>query len=140
MVWLSDTQKIGVGLTGFGVFFTFMGIMLFFDSGLIAIGNVLFLSGVVLIIGPQKTGSFFFSKPQKLRGTICFFGGIVLVFMKWPVFGILLEAFGFVNLFGDFFPVALSFLRRLPIIGTFLCLPGVAHVLDRIAGVSSSPV
>jgi hypothetical protein len=39
-MWLSETQKIGVGLTGFGVFFMIMGMIMFFDGGLLAIGNV----------------------------------------------------------------------------------------------------
>lgn len=32
--------EIGIGLIGFGIFFTFLGIVLFFDRGLLALGNV----------------------------------------------------------------------------------------------------
>jgi hypothetical protein len=32
--------EIGIGLTGFGVLFTFLGIIFFFDKGLLAMGNV----------------------------------------------------------------------------------------------------
>jgi hypothetical protein len=39
-MWLSDLQKIGVGLTGFGMFFMILGILLLFDGGFLAIGNV----------------------------------------------------------------------------------------------------
>lgn len=40
MFEITDTQKIGVGLAGFGISFLFLGILLFFDKGLLAIGNV----------------------------------------------------------------------------------------------------
>jgi hypothetical protein len=107
-----------VALTTFGTLFMFLGIMLFFDAALLALGNVcssslrflsphshqvltqmLFLSGLTLIIGPQKT-FYFFARKQKLRGTACFIGGILLVFMKYAFIGMIVEIFGFLNLFG----------------------------------------
>lgn len=57
------------------------------------------MSGLTLIIGPSKT-LYFFARKQKMRGTICFFGGILLVFLKWPFVGMIVETFGFLNLFG----------------------------------------
>jgi hypothetical protein len=110
----------------------------------------LFISGLTLIIGPQKT-FYFFARKQKLRGTICFLGGILLVFFKWPFIGVVVETFGFLNLFGyvtsavqlsikskalsltflsysDFFPVIITFLRQLPFIGTALSLPYIREV------------
>ncbi len=129
--------------------------------------QILFLSGVTLIIGPSKT-FYFFARKQKLRGTVCFIGGILLVFFKWPFIGVIVETFGFLNLFGcvyflhhlsshpppfrsreavlyfyttpyvmpnltmyacrDFFPVILTFLRQLPIIGQVLSLPYIGGV------------
>ncbi|KAH8918403.1 putative GOT1-membrane protein required for ER to Golgi transport [Atractiella rhizophila] len=138
-MWLTDAQKIGVGLTSFGLLFFFLGILLFFDAPLLALGNILFLAGIVLLIGPQKA-FYFFARKQKLRGTLCFVIGIVLVFVKRPFVGMCLESIGFLNLFGDFFPVVLSFLRQLPVVGNFLLLPGVRQVTDRLAGVRQSPV
>lgn len=137
-MWLSDTQKIGVLLTGCGVFFMLIGVLLFFDGGLLAIGNILFLAGLTLVIGIERS-VFFFVRKGKIRGTVAFFGGILLVFLKWPVIGMAIELFGFINLFGDFFPVVLSFLRKMPVIGTFLNLPGISQTLDRIMG-SQLPV
>ncbi|TDL26208.1 Got1-domain-containing protein [Rickenella mellea] len=138
-MWLTDAQKIGVALTSFGGLFMLLGVVLFFDGGLLALGNILFVSGLTLIIGPQKT-FYFFARKQKLRGTVCFLGGILLVFLKWPFVGMLVETFGFLNLFGDFFPVILTFLRQLPVIGNVLSLPYIREVADRIAGSRQSIV
>ncbi|KAF8473024.1 Got1-domain-containing protein [Russula ochroleuca] len=138
-MWLTDMQKIGVGLTSFGALFMMLGIMLFFDGALLALGNILFLGGLFLIIGPQKT-FYFFARKNKLRGTACFLGGILLVFFKWPTIGVLVEMFGFLNLFGDFFPVIITFLRQLPFIGQFLNLPFIRPVVDRLAGSRTSVV
>ncbi|CDO68986.1 hypothetical protein BN946_scf184762.g2 [Trametes cinnabarina] len=116
-----------------------LGVILFFDGALLALGNILFLSGLTLIIGPHKT-FYFFARRQKLRGTACFIGGILLVFFKWPFVGVIVETFGFLNLFGDFFPVILTFLRQLPVIGQILTLPYIRDVADRIAGSRTSIV
>nr|KAJ3422613.1 Golgi Transport [Polyrhizophydium stewartii] len=132
-MWLSDSQKIGVGLTAFGIFFMLLGILLFFDGGFLAIGNILFLSGLALILGPVKT-VVFFTRPEKARGTVLFFLGVVLVFVRWPFVGICVELIGIVDLFGDFLPVVVGFLRKVPIVGAVLNLPGISHALDRIVG------
>ncbi|EJF65158.1 Got1-domain-containing protein [Dichomitus squalens LYAD-421 SS1] len=138
-MWLTDGQKIGVALTSFGALFMLLGVILFFDGALLALGNILFLSGLTLIIGPSKT-FYFFARKQKLRGTVCFIGGILLVFFKWPFVGVIVETFGFLNLFGDFFPVILTFLRQLPVIGQVLSLPYIRDVADRVAGSRTSIV
>lgn len=136
---MNDFRKIGIGLTTFGLGFTFLGILLFFDKGLLAMGNVLFLAGVTLIIGAQRSVRFFFQK-KKFKGSSFFFGGMVLVLIGFPLIGMGLEIFGFINLFGDFFPVAISFMRRMPIIGNILAIPGIKHVADKIAGAGKLPV
>ncbi|KAF5344173.1 hypothetical protein D9757_005693 [Collybiopsis confluens] len=107
-MWLTDGQKIGVALTTFGALFMLLGVMLFFDGALLALGNILFISGLTLIIGPRKT-FYFFARKEKLRGTICFLGGILLVFIKWPFIGMIVETFGFLNLFGHHIYAAASF-------------------------------
>lgn len=43
-------------------------------------------------------------------------------------------------LHSDFFPVILNFMRQLPVVGTFLSLPYIRGVADRVAGVRQSAV
>lgn len=37
---LSERQKIGVALSGLGFLFLFLGMLFYFDRGLLAMGNV----------------------------------------------------------------------------------------------------
>ncbi|XP_071037982.1 vesicle transport protein GOT1B-like [Parasteatoda tepidariorum] len=76
MFEITDFQKIGIGLTGFGLFFLFLGVVFIFDKGLLALGN----------------------------------------------------------LHSGFLPVAVNFLRRVPILGTILNFPILNKIIDYIAG------
>lgn len=60
--------------------------------------QLLFLTGLSLIIGLRKTFSFFFQR-HKLKGTSFFLGGVVIVLLRWPLLGMFLEIYGFFNLF-----------------------------------------
>ncbi|XP_059489108.1 vesicle transport protein GOT1B isoform X1 [Neocloeon triangulifer] len=133
MFEITDLQKIGVGLVGFGAAFLFLGVLLLFDKGLLAIGNILFICGLACVIGLERTFRFFFQK-HKARGTLSFFGGIAVVLLGWPLIGMLVETYGFFLLFRGFFPAAINFMRRLPVLGTLLNMPGIKSVVDRLAG------
>jgi len=134
---LDETQRIGIILTLLGIFFTFLGVVLLFDKGLLTIGNLLFIGGVALIVGREGTMNLFFQK-RSLKGSICFFIGIVLVLIGWTFIGIIVEAYGFFYIFGSFFPIALAFMRNLPILGTILSLPGIRQMIDRTANLGRS--
>ncbi|XP_027881851.1 golgi transport 1Bb isoform X1 [Xiphophorus couchianus] len=133
MISLTDSQskKIGMGLTGFGVFFLFFGMMLFFDKALLAIGNILFVAGLSFVIGLERTVRFFFQR-HKAKATSFFLGGIFVVLTGWPIIGVVLEIYGFFLLFRGFFPVAVGFIRRVPVIGSLLSLPGIRTLVDKI--------
>ena len=88
--------------------------------------QLLFLAGVLLIIGPSKTYRFFFQK-RKAKGTACFLGGIVLVLYGWAMIGIIIEGWGFLNLFGDFFPTALCAPLRSHSTFFFFACARIAH-------------
>lgn len=60
--------------------------------------QLLFLAGLSLIIGLRKT-CFFFFQWHKLKATSFFLGGVAMVLLRWPLLGMLLEAYGFINLF-----------------------------------------
>ncbi|KAK9843179.1 hypothetical protein WJX74_008133 [Apatococcus lobatus] len=137
MAMFNDRRKIGIGLTGFGVLFTFLGVLFFFDKGLLAMGNILFLTGVGLTIGPAATLGFFMRR-KNLKGTAFFLSGVVLVVIGWAIIGTILETYGFWLLFRGFFPTVLGFLRRLPMMGAVLDAPGLKSVINRLAPPQSS--
>lgn len=105
---------------------------------LIAIGNTLFLVGLCFSIGFKRTLSIF-TRRDRIRGSVCFFLGIVLVVLRWGLIGIALEAFGFLNLFGNFLPTVLTFARQIPYIGPFLDAPFIAPTVDFLAGKTTRP-
>ncbi|KKP07279.1 hypothetical protein THAR02_00603 [Trichoderma harzianum] len=121
-MWLSDNQNRFVS----GGLFLVGGVMLFFDRAMLAMGNILFLIGLTIIIGPQKT-FFFFARKQKAKGTAAFFAGLTLILIKWTFIGFIVEAYGIAVLFGDFLGTIAGFARGLPVIG-----PYIGMLADRI--------
>ncbi|KAK1988025.1 Got1-like family protein [Colletotrichum cereale] len=118
-MWMSDTQKIGVIFCSGGGFFLIGGVMLFFDRAMLAMGNILFLIGLTIIIGPQKT-LLFFARKQKARGTAAFFAGLALILLRWPLIGFCVELYGIMVLFGDFLGTIAAFARNIPVIGPYI--------------------
>src|ERR1700722_14769732 len=78
MGWLSDTQKIGLGLSASGLLFMSLGCLLLFNPRLLALGNLLFLVGLPLTIGLVRTRTFFWRR-RKWKGSLAFFVGVLLV-------------------------------------------------------------
>uniref|UniRef100_H2ZEC4 Vesicle transport protein GOT1B n=1 Tax=Ciona savignyi TaxID=51511 RepID=H2ZEC4_CIOSA len=133
MLSVSDGQKIGIGLTGFGAFFLFLGMIFFFDRVLLAFGNLLFISGLSFIIGLQRTFNFFFQR-HKIKSSGFFFTGIFIVLLGWPLIGMLIETYGFFLLFSGFFPVIINFLRRIPVIGRLFDIPIINKFAEKMEG------
>ena len=102
-----------------GAVFTMLGISLFFNKSLMRLGNLLFIAGIPMTIGPGRTMGYFL-QPKKARATGCLILGIFLVMVGWPIFGIALEAFGLLNLFGNMFPVLMVILKQIPFIGNLM--------------------
>lgn len=91
----SDNTKIGSGLLFLGCVFLFLGCLFLFDSAMLALGDILFLTGLVLTIGFSRTVRFF-SRPERMRGIVSFFGGVFLVLMRWPILGMICQLYGLV--------------------------------------------
>ncbi|KAL6718327.1 Golgi Transport [Lecanora helva] len=91
-------------------------------------GNILFLVGLTLIIGLQKT-AVFFARRQKLKGTAAFATGIIMILLRWPITGFTVEMYGILVLFGDFFSTIGSFAGNIPVVG-----PYIQQAFDRVGG------
>ncbi|XP_004296711.1 PREDICTED: vesicle transport protein GOT1B [Fragaria vesca subsp. vesca] len=113
---LTEQKKVGLGLLGFGILFTFLGVVLFFDRGLLALGNIFWLSGVALLLGWRSTVNVFTSRAN-VKGSASFLIGLFFLFVRWPILGIVLELYGCLVLFGGFWPTVKVFLCEVPILG-----------------------
>ncbi|XP_059632853.1 vesicle transport protein GOT1 [Cornus florida] len=126
---ITEQKKIGLGLIGFGVFFSFLGVLLFFDRGLLALGNILWLAGVALLLGWGSTLKIFTNR-SNYKGTLSFLLGLFFIFVRWPIVGIFLEIYGCIVLFGEFWPSVKVFLYQIPVFGWILQYP--VMLLDRL--------
>lgn len=81
--------------------------------------QILFLIGLTIIIGPQKT-LLFFARKQKAKGTAAFFLGLTLILLRWPLIGFFVELYGIVILFGDFLGTIAGFARNIPVVGPYI--------------------
>jgi Got1/Sft2-like family len=106
-----------------------LGISLFFNKSLMRLGNLLFIAGVPMTIGPGRTAGYFF-QPKKSRATACLALGIFLVFLGSPVLGIALEVFGLLNLFGNMFPLVAVLIKQVPFVGTLFGSGGLGKNAD----------
>ena len=132
---VADNTKIGTGLMFLGCCFLFLGCLFLFDSAMLALGDIMFLSGLTLTIGVSRTIRFF-ARPDRLRGVIAFFGGVALVMFRWGIIGMILQFYGLVILFGQFFPIAAQSMKDAPVIGQIFQIPAVDRFLNSFSGSS----
>lgn len=116
--------------------FSFLGVIFFFDKGLLAMGNILFVAGVAMTIGTQATIRFFI-RPKNYKGSAAFLAGFLLVVWGWAVVGSVVEMYGFFVLFSGFFPTVLNFLRTVPFLGRILDAPALKRAMNRVAPASA---
>jgi len=73
-----------------------------------------------------------------MQGIIAFFGGIVLVMFRWPIFGMIGQVYGMIYLFGQFFGIAAQSMKDTPVIGGFFRIPAVESFFENSGGGRSS--
>lgn len=129
----SDNAKIGTFLLALGIVCLFLGVVFLFDSALLSLGDILFLMGLTLTIGPSRTLRFF-SRPDRLKGIVTFFGGIFLVFMRYPIIGMMSQLYGIMYLFGQFLPIAANAMSNVPVLGNLLKIRSVEAFIGRFGG------
>ncbi|KAI7997270.1 Vesicle transport protein GOT1 [Camellia lanceoleosa] len=111
-----EATEMGLGLIAFGILFSFLGTILFFDKGLLVMGNILFSSRVTLTVRPKSLMQFFMKCSNFKVGTNSFGVGFFLVVIGWAVLGIILETYGFIVFFSRFWPTLSVFVQKIPII------------------------
>ena len=86
---ISDNAQIGTAMLTVGVGLISLGVVLFFNTELLAVGNILFIAGLTIMMGMQRTLRFFHKKFKEMgiRGIACFFGGVALVMTRRPILG-----------------------------------------------------
>ena len=94
------------GIAGGGL--TLLGVMLFFQKHLIRLGNILLVAAMPSLVGPSRLMRFVLAR--KRAGGV-FLLGFVFILWGHPLIGLLVEAFGFLNLFGNLFPIVGAMLR-----------------------------
>ena len=108
-------RKTGLIMCAAGGMATMLGISLFFEKNLIRVGNILLVLGAPIVVGPARASRYVLA-PAKLRATLVFAFGFFLILSGRPLLGICVEAFGFLNLFGNLFPMLGVMLRSLPFV------------------------
>jgi len=113
--------------------FLFLGVIFLFDSALLALGDILFLTGLTMTIGLSRTMRFF-TRKERMRGIIAFFGGVFLVMCRWGMIGMICQVYGLIYLFGQFFPIVASSMKDVPVIGSIFEIRAVERFFATFGG------
>ena len=125
---LDDNKKIGIGLCIVGLVAIALGVLLFFERKLLAVGSLALVCGIVVILG-AKRAVMFFSTKGKWKGSVFFFLGFVIIIIGWPMIGFLVEMYGAFVLFANFITSVISYLKMVSAASEVLVLPGISHLV-----------
>lgn len=117
--FLANQRSSGATLLVGGLMVTFLGVMLFFNGALLRIGNILSISGGIILVGPKNVAGFFFTE-ARMQATIITSIGVLLVLWGKPKLGLLIEIFGLLSLFGNMLPLLLTLGKQIPVLSSVI--------------------
>ncbi|XP_021600560.2 vesicle transport protein GOT1 isoform X2 [Manihot esculenta] len=126
-------NSVGQCMVVMGIFFSSMGIFCGCCDVCLVIGNILFILGFCLTFGLKFSIQFFMQR-QNFKGTVSFGAGFYFITIGWPIFGVILEAYGFIILFSFFWPALAVFPEKIPILGWVFRQPFVRLFFDTYQG------
>ncbi|MCQ2819999.1 MAG: hypothetical protein MJ252_22255 [archaeon] len=94
-----------------------IGILLFFDRGLLLLANILFIIGFYILVGFKETVMFF---GRRIQGTIALFCGLVFIGIRFKILGVIFQLYGVYVFFKKKLLDLLSYFEFLPIIGGYI--------------------
>merc|ERR1711934_657976 len=94
---VAEQRIIGAGCMGFGAMFASVGVFVL-DNGLLALGNILFLSGIMTLLGISRCLGLFVAT-ESLIGTVGFVSGLSILMTGWARIGVIMEVVGLLWVF-----------------------------------------
>ncbi|UKK02470.1 hypothetical protein MACK_002563 [Theileria orientalis] len=119
---MNSKPNVGLTLLWIGSFFGLMSLLFFINRPLLAISNILIVLGFLFLMG---TGKFFMFFGKKIKSTMCYGVGFVLLMIKLEsdslmtemsvqFVGLLVQMIGCYFLFEEFVPNLISYLQLTP--------------------------
>ena len=94
-----------------------LGILFFFDRAFLMLGNILFLCGLITLVGFFETFIFF---AKKIKGSLALLIGLIFIIIKWKFIGAICQLYGIYQFFKDYALRFLSIFEWIPIIGPYI--------------------
>ena len=100
--------------------FYLLGIIFLFDRAILIIANILFIIGMVQMIGFGGTVAFF-TKPRNIKKSVVFFIGLfIMAVLRWAFVGAIVQLYSLFLLFKGFMPILWEWIFNIPGVGPWL--------------------
>ena len=100
--------------------FYLLGIIFLFDRAILIIANILFIIGMVQMIGFGGTVAFF-TKPRNIKKSVVFFIGLfIMAVLRWAFVGAIVQLYSLFLLFKGFMPILWEWIFNIPGVGPWV--------------------